>query len=220
MACEFSGIVRQAFSARGFDAWSCDLLPAEDGSNRHFQCDVRTVLNDGWDMLIVAHPPCTRLCRSGRRWMSGPGKWTEPKKLPKGRTLQSMRDEFEVGVALFTDCWKAPIERVVLENPEMNDLAKDRMPDDLPVPQMVQPHWFGDPAFKNTGLYKRNLPDLVPSNRLDVPARGTPEWKAWNKVHRMSPGRDRARERSRFFPGIAAAMARQWGDLLLQGVAV
>lgn len=85
--------------------------------------------------------------------MSGPGKWTPPKQLPKGRTWSSMRDEFEEGVDLFTACWRAPIERLAIENPEMNDLAKDRMPSDLPAPQIVQPYWFGEPAYKATGFF-------------------------------------------------------------------
>lgn len=146
IACETSGIGRRAFAALGHDVWSCDILPAEDGSNRHIVCDVRDgILNEGWDMLAVLHPPCTRLCRSGRRWMSGPGIWTPPKKLPAGRTWDDMKAEFEEGVSIFTACWKAPIERVAVENPEMNDLARARMPADLPAPQMVQPFWFGHP---------------------------------------------------------------------------
>lgn len=139
IACETSGVMRRAFAARGHDVWSCDLLAAEDGSNRHIRGDVRHILDDGWDLMAVMHPPCTRLCRSGRHWMSGPGKWTEPKKLPNGRTWESMREEFEEGVSLFTACWQAPIERVAIENPVMNDLARDRMPADLPAPQIVQP---------------------------------------------------------------------------------
>lgn len=112
IACEFTGTVRRAFVALGHDAWSCDLLPAEDGSNRHIAGDVRDHLEDGWDLLMVAHPPCTRLCRSGRRWLSGPGHLTPPKKLPRGRSWQSMIDEFEAGVDLFIACWRAPIDRV------------------------------------------------------------------------------------------------------------
>lgn len=77
IACEFSGVVRRAFAELGHDAWSCDLLPAEDGSNRHYTGDVRDILHDGWDLLMVAHPPCTRLCNSGVRWLSVP---------PRGRT--------------------------------------------------------------------------------------------------------------------------------------
>lgn len=212
IACETSGIGRRAFAALGHDVWSCDLEPAEDGSNRHRRCDVRDgILREGWDLLCVLHPPCTRLCRSGRQWMSGPGKWTPPKKLPKGRTWAEMRAEFEEGVSIFTACWDAPIERIAIENPEMNDLAKDRMPADLPVPQMVQPFWFGEPAYKNTGWYLRGLPQLVETDRLPEPERGSDEWKAWNKVHRMSPGPDRARLRSRSFVGMMEAAAKQWG---------
>jgi hypothetical protein len=130
IGCEFSGAVRDAFRALGCDAWSCDLLPTER-PGPHIQGDVRDHLADGWDMLIVCNPPCTRLCRSGRRWMSGPGKWTPPKSLPKGRDWADLRAEFELGVDVFTTCWTAPIPRVAIENPEMNDLARDRMPADL-----------------------------------------------------------------------------------------
>jgi hypothetical protein len=211
VACEYSGIVRGAFAARGHDAWSCDLLPAEDRSNRHIVGDVRDILGAGWDLLMVAHPPCTRLCRSGRRWLSGPGKMTPPKSLPRGRTWDSMKAEFDAGVQLFLDCWNAPIDRVAIENPEMHDLARDRMPADVPRPQIVQPHWFGHPEYKGTGFYLRGLPKLQPTNRLIEPAKGSPEWKAWHRVWRMPPGADRGHERSRFFPGIADAAADQWG---------
>lgn len=214
VACEFSGVVRRAFAARGHDAWSCDLLPAEDRSNRHITGDVRAVLGDGWDLLIVAHPPCTRLCRSGRRWLSGPGDMTPPKKLPNGRDWASMIAEFEAGVDLFTDCWRAPVPRVAVENPEMHDLARRRMPADLPRPQMVQPFWFGHPEYKGTGLYLRGLPPLTATQRLVEPEKGSADWRAWNRVWRMPPGERRGHERSRFFPGIADAMADQWGGLV------
>ena len=219
IACETSGIARRAFAALGHDVWSCDLEPAEDGSNRHIICDVRDgILAEGWDLLAVMHPPCTRLCRSGRQWMSGPGKWTEPKKLPNGRTVEDMRAEFETGVSVFTACWNAPIHRVAVENPEMNDLAKDRMPSDLPSPQMVQPFWFGHPEYKATGWYLRGLPPLVPTDLLPEPERGSDEWKSWNKVHRMSPGPDRARLRSRSYHGMMEAAANQWGSYALSEV--
>ncbi|MAU21076.1 MAG: hypothetical protein CMH13_11150 [Martelella sp.] len=215
IACEYSGTVRNAFLARGHDAWSCDLLPAEDRSNRHIVGDARAILCDGWDLLIVAHPPCTRLCRSGRRWLSGPGKMTPPKKLPRGRSWDSVKAEFEEGVALFLDFWRAPVPRVAIENPEMHDLARDRMPEDLPRPQMVQPFWFGHPEYKNTGLYMRGLPPIAETDRLTEPAKGSDRWKQWNRVWRMPPKADRGHERSRFFPGLAAAMADQWGALLI-----
>ncbi|UWQ47285.1 hypothetical protein [Leisingera aquaemixtae] len=212
IGCETSGIARRAFAERGHDLWSFDTEAAEDGSNRHIRCDIRDgILRDGWDLLTVMHPPCTRLCRSGRRWMSGPGKWTQPKQLPKGRSWDDMRAEFEEGVSIFTACWSAPILRVAIENPEMNDLARDRMPADLPAPQMVQPFWFGEPAFKATGWYLRGLPQLAETQRLPEPERGTGEWKRWNKIHRMPPGPKRARLRSQSFPGMMNAAADQWG---------
>lgn len=216
IACETSGVARRAFAARGHDVWSCDIEPAEDGSNRHIICDVRDgILNEGWDLLAVLHPPCTRLCRSGRRWMSGPGKWTPPKRLPAGRTWESMKAEFEEGVSIFTACWQAPIERVAIENPEMNDLARARMPADLPIPHMVQPFWFGEPEYKATGWYLRGLPPLIETDRLSEPERATDEWRRWNKVHRMPPGPERARLRSRSYAGMMSAAAEQWGGFAI-----
>lgn len=217
IACETSGIARRAFADRGHDVWSCDLDPAEDGSNRHIICDVRDgILHEGWDLLAVMHPPCTRLCRSGQRWMAGPGStldaWTPPKKLPNGKTWTDMQHEFWEGTDIFKTCWAAPIERVAIENPEMNHLARAAMPADLPAPQIVQPFWFGEPAYKATGWYLRGLPELEETDRLPEPERGSDEWKQWNKVHRMPPGPERARLRSRSFPGMMRAAAEQWGD--------
>jgi hypothetical protein len=219
VGCEYSGIVRNAFLERGHDAWSCDLLPAEDRSNRHIRGDVRAVLNDGWDLLIVVHPPCTRLCRSGRRWLSGPGHMTPPKKLPRGRTWESMKEEFEAGVDLFVTCWRAPIERVAIENPVMHDIAKARMPNDVPAPHIVQPFWFGVPQYKSTGWYLRGLKELRETNRLPEPPKGSDEWKAWNRIWRMPERKDRGKDRSKFFPGMAGALADQWGGYALQQIA-
>src|SRR5690606_30304946 len=125
--------------------------------NKHLQCDVREILHLGWDLLVVCHPPCTRLCRSGRRWLSGPGNMTPPKKLPRGRTWESMKAEFADGVDLFTACWRAPIRHKAIENPVMHDLARARMPADLPRPHLVQPFWFGHPEYKETGWYLYEL---------------------------------------------------------------
>lgn len=127
--------------------------------------------------------------------------------------------EFEEGIDLFVACWRAPVERVAIENPEMHDLARSRMPVDLPRPQMVQPHWFGHPEYKNTGWYLRGLPVLVPTNRLPEPEKSSEEWKAWNRVWRMSPGADRGKERSRFFAGMADALADQWGGFAEEAAA-
>lgn len=206
IGCEFSGTVRRAFAARGFDAWSCDLLPSEDRSNKHLVGNIRNYLGDGWDALFVAHPPCTRLCNSGVRWLTVP---------PPGRTLDEMWAELDEGAALFSDCWNAPIPHVAVENPVMHRHAKERIVNYEPAAQTVQPWWFGEPVFKATGLYLRNLPRLNPTNKLNPPAPGTPEHKQWSRIHRAPPGPNRWKERSRFFPGIAEAMADQWGDYLL-----
>lgn len=210
IGCETSGVMRRAFAALGHDAWSCDLLAAEDGSNHHIRGDVRDHLGDGWDLLVICHPPCTRLCNSGVRWLHVP---------PPGRTLAEMWADLDAGAALFTACWRAPVERVAVENPVMHPHARERLPSDLPRPQIVQPWWFGDPAKKATGFYTRGLPPLVPTDRLTPPVKGSAEDKRWQAVHRCPPGPDRARIRSRTFPGIAAACADQWGSHALREVA-
>lgn len=204
IGCEFSGVVRRAFAERGHDAWSCDLLPAADGSNRHLVGDVRDFLNDGWDLLAVFHPPCTRLCNSGVRWLSVP---------PTGKTLEQMWADLDEGAALFSDLWNAPIERVAVENPVMHKHARERIRNYQRPAQTVQPWWFGDPAFKATGLYLRGLPPLAPTDRLTPPKPGTDEHKAWSAIHRAPPSADRWAFRSKTFAGIANAMADQWGEL-------
>ncbi len=210
VACEYSGIVRCAFDALGHDVWSCDLLPAEDRSNRHIQGDVRDILADGWDLLIVAHPPCTRLCNSGVRWLSVP---------PPGKSIEQMQHELRVGAELFSDCWNAPVPRVAVENPVMHRHAKALIRNYQAPAQTVQPWWFGEPQFKATSFYLRGLPKLAPTQRLSPPRAGTEEHRLWSRVHRMPPGPNRAKERARFFPGVAAAMALQWGGYALQQVA-
>ena len=214
IACEFSGIVRRAFVAEGHDAWSCDILPAEDGSNRHITGDVREVLHDGWDMMIVAHPPCTRLCNSGVRWLSSP---------PPGRTKDQLQTELVAGAALFSDLWNAPIDRVACENPVMHRHAKALIRNYAEPAQSVQPWQFGDWETKRTCLWLRGLPPLKPIYPTLQAARtgmGLAEDEApVARVHRMPPGSDRGKERSRFFPGIARAMATQWGNAIAQELA-
>lgn len=202
IGCETSGVMRRAFADRGHDVWSCDLLPAEDGSNRHIRGDVRDLLGDGWDLLAVMHPPCTRLCNSGVRWLSAP---------PPGRSLAEMWAELDDGAALFSACWNAPIERVAVENPIMHRHAKERIVNYQAPAQTVQPWWFGEPFFKATSFYLRGLLPLVPTNRLTPPKPGTDAHKAWSAIHRAPPGPDRWKFRSRTFDGIARAAADQWG---------
>lgn len=192
VACEFSGVVRRAFAARGHDAWSCDLLPAEDRSNKHIVGDARDILGDGWDLLMVAHPPCTRLTNSGVRWLSVP---------PPGRSKADLWRELDEGAALFSDFWNAPIPRIAVENPVMHKHAKARIRNYSEPAQSIQPWQFGHGETKRTCLWLKNLPPLTPTNIVDGRVA---------RVHRMPPGPDRWRERSRFFSGIADAMADQW----------
>lgn len=201
VACEFSGVVRRAFAARGHDAWSCDLLPAEDRSNKHIIGDARDILSDGWDLLMVAHPPCTRLCNSGVRWLTRP---------PEGKTLDQMWRELDESAALFSTFWNAPIERVCIENPVMHRHAKARISGYAQPAQSVQPWQFGHGEVKRTCLWLRGLPPLTPTNIVEGRVA---------RVHRMPPSPDRWRERSRFFPGIAEAMADQWGGPALERAA-
>ena len=200
IACECSGIVRRAFSARGHDAWSVDLKPAEDRSNRHIIGDVRDYLTPDWDLLAVMHPPCTRLTNSGVRWRTSP---------PPGRTLPEMWAELDAGAALFSACLNAPIDRIAVENPVMHRHAKARITNFRPHSQTVQPWQFGtdeggpDNVTKRTCLWLKGLPNLRPTGTLD----GT---TARDEIHKATPGPDRATRRSRFFPGLAEAMADQW----------
>lgn len=200
VACEFSGTVRNAFLDRGHDAWSCDLLPSEDGSNRHITGDARDILDDGWDLLIVAHPPCTRLCNSGVRWLSSP---------PPGKTAQQMQGELVEGAELFSAFWNAPVDRIAVENPVMHKHAKALIRNYREPAQSVQPWQFGHGETKRTCLWLKNLPALVPTNIVEGRE---------PRVHHMSPGPDRWKERSRFFTGIAKAMAEQWPAAALEQI--
>lgn len=142
VACEFSGIVRDAFAAHGHDAWSCDLLPSER-PGQHIEGDVRAVLADGWDMMI-AHPPCTFLAVSGARWFA--------QRQPEQReALQFVRY-----------LMAAPIEHIAIENPISVISTRIRKPD-----QIIQPWQFGHGETKQTCLWLKNLPALEPSNIVE-----------------------------------------------------
>ena len=177
VACEFSGIVRDAFRARGIEAVSCDLLPSES-PGPHIIGDVRDVLADGWSHL-VAFPPCTALAASDARWWSG--------RMP----------EQDAAVAFVAELLAAPIPHIAVENP-IGALSRRLRPPDA----IVQPWQFGHGESKATCLWLRNLPPLRPT--AIVAGREA-------RVHREPPGPDRWRNRSRTYPGIAAAMADQWG---------
>jgi len=200
IGCEFSGVVRDAFIKAGHDCISADLLPTEK-PGPHYQGDVRDILGDGFDLAIF-HPPCTRLANSGVRWLHNP---------PKGKTIEDMQRELIEGAEFYNIFRHAPIKHIAVENPVMHKHAKELIgPVDR---QLVQPWWFGEKAFKATGFELINLPDLIPTDKLIPPKPGTQEHKEWSKIHRMPPGPDRWKERSRTFTGIAEAMADQWGNL-------
>lgn len=192
VACEFSATVRDAFRARGHDAWSCDLLPTEGDPEFHIQGDVLEWLefDAPWDMMI-AHPPCTYLANSGVRWLYDKN---------SGRAAQRW-SALEESVQFFEALLNADIPRICIENPIQHKHCQISKPD-----QIVQPWQFGDNETKAVCLWLKNLPKLevpVAEKPADVNAR----------VWRMPPGPDRQKERSRFFKGIASAMAEQWGSL-------
>lgn len=177
VACEFSGVVRDAFTALGYDATSCDLLPSET-PGKHYQGDVRDILCDGWD-LMIAHPPCTYLAVSGARWFA------------ERRTQQEDALDF---VRLLLN---APVPHIALENPVSVISTRIRKPH-----QVIQPWQFGHGETKQTCLWLKNLPILEAAQICDGRK---------NRVWLEPPSPDRWKNRSRTYPGIAAAMAAQWG---------
>jgi hypothetical protein len=193
VACEFSGVVRDAFTARGHDAMSCDLLPTES-PGPHYEGDVRDILGDGWD-LMVAHPPCTYLCRAGTRWLyEKPGRW------------EQMAD----GAVFFLELLNAPIARLAVENPIMHSHARQIV--GRRADQVIQPWQFGHLESKATGLWLRGLPPLIATEDGRAAMESLPRRES-RKVHYAAPSADRWKLRSATYPGIAAAMAEQWGSV-------
>ena len=189
VACEFSGAVRDAFTARGHDAMSCDLLPAET-PGRHYQGDVRDVLGGGGD-LMVGHPPCTYLAVSGLHWN---------KRRPERALLTEEALEF---VRLLLD---APIPQIALENPVGCISSRIRKPD-----QIIQPWQFGHDASKATCLWLKGLPLLQPTDVLPGGREARRANQTASGQNKLSPSKDRWKLRSLTYPGIAEAMATQWG---------
>jgi len=234
VACEFSGSVRNAFARAGHDAWSCDLIPSEDDSPQHIVGDVRDVLKGNWDMLIVAHPPCTRLCNSGVRWLDEPPTKLNPEHhtpyecavyldMSRDERLAFMWRKLDEGAALFSDLWNVShIPYVAIENPVMHKHAKGKIRGYQEFTQSVQPWQFGDWETKRTCLWLKRLQPLKPAYETIEHARiglGLPEGaKPSNRVHSASPGPNRGKERSRFFDGIADAMAVQWGSAIKEAI--
>lgn len=182
LACEFTGTFRQAFERAGWNATSCDLLPSEV-PGQHITGDVRTVIDDGWD-LMIAFPPCTYLSYAGQRW------W------PKRKAEQA------AAIELVRSLLSAPIPRIALENPQGLIFTAIRPPD-----QALHPWQFGDPYAKRTCLWLKRLPPLIHTHCL----RTRESWTQQTCM-RLTWRRDNPRRcaRQRSFPGIAAAAADQW----------
>lgn len=199
IACEFSGVVRDAFAAKSWDAWSCDIIPSEREGN-HILGDVREVLGQGWDMMI-GHPPCKYLSYAGSRVWNDDGR-------------KELRDK---AMEFFMELWNAPIKHIALENPLGEPVAK------LKPTQKIHPYYFGAQARKRTLLWLKNLPPLLhsPNDTLFYPKtwcdKGElikcPDGKIrakWYSDAFQLPPAEREKVRSRTFPEIAEAMATQW----------
>lgn len=200
VACEYSGTVRDAFAARGHDAWSCDFEPAETEGN-HLQCDVTTILDKGWD-LMIAHPPCERLSVSGAKWKYIKAGWAA---------------EQDKALELVSALLNAPIHKIALENPVGIISSRIRKPD-----QIIQPYYFGEESTKTTCLWLKNLPKLFHAKEKDLfnqvvthVGKGerhiTKSGKSLPKWYNIPPGPNRKKMRAWKYKNIAAAMAEQWG---------
>jgi len=188
IACEYSGIVRDAFAAKGHNAWSCDILPTESPGN-YYQGDVLEHLDKGWD-LMIAHPPCTYLSNAGARFL-----------YPKGKLNE---DRYNLGLKakeFFMALYNAPINKICVENPISSKIFA------LPkYSQIIQPYEYGHPIQKRTCLWLKNLSQLKPTDIIFKRQSTKIPGNWFNKG-----GKDRQKNRSKFFQGIANAMADQWG---------
>lgn len=194
VACEYSGKVREAFRKLGHEAWSCDLLPADDNSKYHIQGNVLDILGDDWDIMI-AHPPCTHLAVSGAAHFKHKAK-------EQAEALE------------FVKCLlNAPINHIALENPVSIISSQIR-----PADQVIHPYEFGHPEQKATCLWLKNLPPLTPTNNVYGEMMKLPKNQR-ERIHNLRPTEDRWKLRSETYTGIAEAMANQWGTrkLMIQG---
>ena len=189
VACEYSGTVRDAFIRKGHSAWSCDILPT-DVPGPHYQCDVREIIDNDWD-LMIAHPPCTYLSVSGMHW-----------------TTRGLRDPklTEDALEFVRFLMNAPISRIAIENPVSVISSRIRKPD-----QIIQPWMFGHPETKATCLWLKGLEPLKETNNVKREMM-TLKKSQRSRIHYASPGPDRWKLRSTTFQGIADAMAEQWGS--------
>jgi hypothetical protein len=208
VACEYSGVVRDAFIEKGHNAISCDILPSDSTFGKHYMGDVKDILYDGWDLLI-AHPPCTYLTVTGARWYYHP----EDKELPyeerRPHPMHPNRRELQQEALDFVQLLlNAPINKIAVENPVSVISTKIQKPT-----QIIQPYEYGHKTTKTTCLWLKNLQPLKPTNIVE------PEWvytknRRWSKFYYETyklPNEEKAKARSKTFDGIAKAMASQWG---------
>ena len=195
VACEYSGKVREAFRALGHDAWSCDLLPADDDSPHHIQGDVLEVIGQGWDMMI-GHPPCTFLSNSGVCHLhTDPSRWAK----------------LDDGAAFFKALMDADIPRIAIENPIPHKYAVERI-GGVKYSQIVQPWMFGHAERKATCLWLKGLPKLTETDNVKEVMLTLPK-REQQRLHYLPPSADRWKIRSETFQGIADAMAAQWSEV-------
>ena len=199
IACEYSGTVRDEFLKLGFDAMSCDILPCESGiyygnKGKHYEGDVFDLLygkNDNYFDLMIAHPPCTHLSVSGARWFT------------EGKKPMHLRDDAIEFVQKLMD---APVKHIAIENPVSVISSYIRKSN-----QMINPYQFGDHEYKRTCLWLKNLPKLVETNNVKEATDKLPP-KEKHRIWWLGSGK--GKERSKFYKGIAQAMAKQWGDAI------
>jgi hypothetical protein len=198
IACEFSGVVRKAFAARGHDAWSCDLEPT-DIPGQHYQGDVMDIINDDWN-LMIAHPPCTYLTVTGNKWF-------KPEYKDRFPTRQQDRQD---AINFFMSLVNSPIEKIAIENPIGIMSTMYKKPN-----QIIHPWQFGHEASKSTCLWLKGLDNLKPTNIVDkgefVTYKSGKRMTKWYADAASKPPKERAKIRNTTFQGIADAMAEQWG---------
>lgn len=201
VACEESQEVCKAFRALGHEAYSCDIEPCSGGHPEwHLQCDALEIIKMRWD-LIIAHPPCTYLTNAGNKWFKAEFKERFPDR----------ENQREAAVQFFMSFWNADCPRVAIENPQGIMSSRFRKPD-----QYIEPYMFGDSEKKKTGLWLRGLPALAPTNVVEpiiIECASGAREPRWHMETMHLPPKERSKVRSKTFPGIARAMAEQWGGI-------
>lgn len=196
VACEESGVVREAFKKKGHYSVSCDFLPSSIEGD-HYQGDVLDIIHDGWD-LMIAHPPCTFLCLSGARWVYDP-------------RYPDRKEDREKAYQFVLELINAPIDKIAIENPIGYLSSRWRKPD-----QIIKPYMFGDNSTKSTCLWLKNLSKLSPTDVIvpdkHISKKGIIYDKWWFDTCLIQDHEERRKARSKTFQGIADAMADQWGS--------